>query len=52
MIERCSHSYNDGKSSTFGAPNFWNGGAASQSFTALRQGLRFRTATPTESRRR
>ena len=40
LVERCSHSYNDGKSSTFGAPNVWNGGAdRRRSFTALRQGL-------------
>jgi hypothetical protein len=39
IIERCSHSYNDGKTSTFGAPNAWNGGANVQSFSALRLGL-------------
>ncbi len=39
IVERCSQSYNDGKSSTFGAPNAWNGGASVQSFNALRLGL-------------
>jgi len=39
LVERCSQSYNDGKTSTFGAPNAWNGGATVQSFAALRQGL-------------
>ncbi len=39
IVERCSHAYNDGKSSTFGAANVWNGGASAQNFNALRLGL-------------
>ena len=39
LTHRCSDSYNDGTTSTFGAPNAWSGGLVSQDLAALRLGL-------------
>ena len=39
LVERCSQSYNDGTTSTFGAPNAWGGGSVLQDLSALRLGL-------------
>ena len=51
VVERCSHSYNDGKSSTFGAPNVWNSGAAVAELLGAAPGSpAARSATPTACR--
>jgi hypothetical protein len=39
LVDRCSSLYNDGKSSSFGAPNVWGGGSIVQDLSALRLGL-------------
>ncbi len=39
LVDRCSQSYSDGTTSTFGAPNAWSGGLLVQDLSALRLGL-------------
>jgi len=39
LVTATSSDYNDGTSSTYGAPNAWSGGTQNQDFTALRSGL-------------